>query len=550
MIQLQSFVEGCGMMTDRKSSRRKERNAFSRQGARVKEIFDVLRKNDIIHGATPEKLRKILEELGPTFIKLGQMMSMRSDILPQKYCNELISLRENVPPMDFSEIERVIAAEYGASYHKIFDSIDPNPLGSASIAQVHFAVLKDGRKVVIKVQRLHVREIMAEDIALIRKVLALMKIIGGAGDAIDFKTIVEEMWSATQQEMDFLIEASHLEEFAALNSESNDIACPKVEKSLTTSRVLVMECIEGIQIDDLPALRESGYDSHEIGRRLAANYAKQVLDDAFFHADPHPGNIRIRDGKIIWLDLGMMGRLSQRDQRLIQSVVNAILRNDAFELKNALLTSGAVKGKINHAALYSDIDEMLLRYRQMDLASIHLGTLFSELVAIANRNSLAMPKGFAMLGRGILTLEGVLAFCSPRLNFVQILADHMKGRKRKDFDASQEFIQTASRLWGALNKAADIPSGVADLLKMTVKGQTKINLGITEAAEPLNTVNKMVDKLVIGIIDAAILISSSLICTTDMTPEIFEIPIFGALGYFSALVLGIWLLYGIIKMKK
>jgi ubiquinone biosynthesis protein len=538
------------IMANRNPAPAPDRKAASKKTSRLIEIILVLRKNDIIHGITPVKLKKILEELGPTFIKIGQIMSMRSDILPQQYCDELINLRTNVTPMDFSEIERVIASEYGVSYKKLFGSIDANPLGSASIAQVHRAVLKDGQKVVIKVQRLHIREIMAKDIAMIRKAISLMKIINRTGEAIDFKTIVEEMWIVAQQEMDFLIEASHLEEFARLNSDIKYIVCPEVEKSLTTSRVLVMEYVEGVQIDDLKTLRELGYDSNEIGRKLAENYAKQVLDDAFFHADPHPGNIRIRDGKIVWLDLGMMGRLNHRDQQLIKSTVKAIIKNDTFELKNAILTIGVVKGKINHTALYTDIDEMLGRYRQIDLASIHLGNFFSELAAIANRHSLSMPKGFSMLGRGILTIEGVLAFCSPQLNFVQIIADHMFGSMIKDFDTSKEFKQTMERLLNTLNKSVDIPSGIADVLKMTAKGQTKINLELIEAAEPLHAVNKMVDKLVIGIIDAALLISSSLICTINITPKIFEIPLLGVLGYFSAVVLGVWLLYGIIRMKK
>lgn len=538
------------IMTGRDRSDPAARTPHFKKASRLKEIIAVLRKNDIIRGTTPEKLRKILEELGPTFVKLGQIMSMRSDILPRKYCDELVNLRTNVKPMDFSEIERVIEGEYGVSSKTLFASIDPDPLGSASIAQVHHAVLKDGKQVVIKVQRLHIREIMTEDIAIIRQAIRLMKIISGTGDAIDFKTIVEEMWIVAQQEMDFLIEMSHLEEFARLNADINYVTCPQVEKSLSTSRVLVMEYVNGVQIDELRALREMGYEINEIGKKLAENYAKQVLDDAFFHADPHPGNIRIRDGKIVWLDLGMMGRLSNRDRQLIRSAVNAIVKNDTFALKTALLTIGAVKGRINHAALYTDIDEILIRYRQMDLASINLSNLFTELTAIANRYNLSMPKGLAMLGRGILTIEGVLTFCSPQLNFVQILADHMFGMMLKDFDASQEFKQIANRLLNTFSKSIDIPSGIADVLKMTAKGQTKINLEITEATEPLIAINKMANKLIIGIIDAALLISSSLICVTNMAPKIFEIPILGALGYFSALVLGIWLLYGIMKANQ
>jgi ubiquinone biosynthesis protein len=521
-----------------------------KKASRLKEIIAVLKANDIIHGTTPEKFRKILEELGPTFIKLGQMMSLRPDILPQRYCDELRNLRANVRPMDFREVERVLAEAYGSAYREFFREIDPIPLGSASIAQVHQAVLQNGCKVVLKVQRLEIREIMAEDIAIIRKAIGLMKMLGGTGEALDFKTIIDEMWAVAQQELDFLTEAAHFEEFARLNSQVKYIACPQVQKDLTTTNILVMEHIDGVPIDDLEALREMGYDLNEIGGKLAENYAKQVLDDAFFHADPHPGNIRIRDGKIVWLDLGMMGRLSNRDRQLLKSAVNAIVKNDTYELKNVLLTLGTVKGKINHTGLYTDIDDMLTKYRQLDLSGIDLGMFFKELSAIANRYNIAVPKGVAMLGRGVVTLEGVLVSICPELNFVQIMADHMFRMMLEDFNATRELKQVVNRLVNSLNKSIDIPAQLTEVLRIAAKGQAKLNLEVIGADEPLGAINKMVNKLVIGLIDAAFLIGSSIICVTGMEPKILGIPILGVLGYFAATVLGMWLLYGIIFQSR
>jgi ubiquinone biosynthesis protein len=537
-------------MTERYSTRTAAPDSEIKKASRLKEIIAVLKANDIIHGTTPVKLRKILEELGPTFIKLGQLMSMRPDILPQSYCDELRNLRANVRPMDFQEIERLIEGECGVAYKELFRYIDPAPLGSASIAQVHKAVLQNGRKVVIKIQRGNIRKIMAEDIAIIRKAVGLVKIFSGTGDALDFREIIDEIWVVAQQEMDFLKEAAHLEEFAGLNSKINYIACPKVEKDLTTIGVLVMEYIEGVPIDDLDALRQMGYDLNEIGEKLAENYAKQVLDDAFFHADPHPGNIRICEGKIVWLDLGMMGRLSNRDQQLLKSAVKAIVRNDAYELKNVLLTMGVVKGKINHTGLYTDIDDMLTKYRQLDLAGLNLGQVFRELSAIAGRYNISVPKGVAILGRGILTLEGLLALIRPQMNFVQILTNHMFQIMMADFDVTKEVKQTVNRLLNSMNRSIDIPSYLATGLKMAVKGQTKINLELIGADEPLVTINKMVDKIIIGLIDAAFLIGSSIICVTGMKPKILGIPILGVLGYFAAMILGVWLLYGIIFKSR
>ena len=282
---------------------------------RLREILGVLARHNLAGGMTPEKLRSIVEDLGPTFVKLGQIMSMRRDMLPEAYCRELEKLRAEVRPLAFEEVRGVVETEYGVSLRSVFDVFDETPIGSASIAQVHAARLKNGAPVVVKVQRPGIRDTMARDIALLRRAAGHLGGIGGLGSVVDFRMVLDEMWVVAQQEMDFLIEAQHAEKFRRLNEEIAYVTCPRVERRFTTSRVLVMEYIDGIPIDAHEALEQAGYDRAEIGTKLAENYVKQVLEDAFFHADPHPGNLRVRGGKIVWLDLGMMGRLTEKDRR-------------------------------------------------------------------------------------------------------------------------------------------------------------------------------------------------------------------------------------------
>lgn len=527
----------------------KKHTAETKKNTRVSEIIEVLKRSDIVHGLNPQKLKSILEELGPTFIKLGQIMSMRPDLIPQAYCDELAGLQSSVTPMDFSEVRQVIQKEYGVPYKDVFANVDPIPLGSASIAQVHRARLKDGQEIVIKVQRLGIEETMGRDIAILRKAIGIMNLVSQAGDAFDFKIMIEEMWIVAQQEMDFLIEASHLEEFARLNSEIQYVDCPIVNRHLTTAHILVMEYVNGIPIDQKGVLIENGYDLDEIGAKLAESYAKQVLDDAFFHADPHPGNICIREGKIIWLDLGMMGRLTARDKQLFRSAVSAIAAGDIYELKNAVLSIGVVREKINHAALYNDIDLMLAKYGHVDFSNIDLGQVIVDLTNISNTHHIGMPEGVSMLGRGVMTIEGVLSTLSPQINFVTILSNHMRGNGLNDIDWQGELTELVVNALHSFKKALDIPSAAADILKMTVKGQTKVNLELTGSEEPLSKLDMMMDKLIIAIITAALLVGSSLICTTDMAGRLFGIPVLGAVGFLLAILLGAWLLYGIIKKK-
>lgn len=517
--------------------------------SRLLEILEVLAKHEIVKGITPEKLRAILEDIGPTFVKIGQIMSMRQDILPAEYCNELVKLRTDVRPIPLQDVYDVISEEYGASHKDVFSAFDPVPLGSASIAQVHAATLKNGKRVVVKVQRKGIKSVMARDIALLRKAASLIKFAGGTGDTIDFNRVLDEMWAVTQQEMDFLIEASNADKFAELNKEIVYASCPEIEHKYTTSRVLVMEYIEGVQIDDLEKLRDRGYDLDEIGSKLAENYVKQVIEDSFFQADPHPGNIRIRDGQIVWIDLGMMGQLTTQDRLFLRSGVKAIAERDIFELQSVILSMGDYKGKINHARLYTDVDDMLTKYATRNLNELDLSLILDDFFTIAKSHGITLPKGVTMLARGIMTIEGVLTTVSPQINFMQIMVNHMKTQKVKEFDLEKQLLNAGNQLYYSGKKVIDIPPQISDLLKMAIKGQAKFNLELIGSEEPLRELDKMVNKVILCITDSAILMASSLICTTNMTPKAMGIPLLGFFGYLTALILSIILIWDILKKK-
>lgn len=521
---------------------------YNRQ--RLREIMAILAKYDIVKGLTPVKLRQIIEDLGPTFVKLGQVLSMRQDILPADYCKELTKLRADVRAMPFEEVVLVIEEEYGKPLNEIFKYLCPKPLGAASIAQVHEAQLKNGDPVVIKVQRPGIKDTMGRDIALLERASTLLKIAGGTGNAIDFKMVLEEMWFTAQQEMDFLMEAHNADEFRELNRDVAYVTSPLIHHKHTTSKVLVMEYIAGFEIDNKKGLLDAGYSLEEIALKLAENYIKQIIDDGFFHADPHPGNIRVRDGKIVWIDLGMMGTLSLRDKDLFKQAVEAMATGSVEDMKNVVLTLGIHSGHINHAKLYSDIDNMLDEYGTVDLGNMNIGSMLEDLLQLANDHHIAMPKGVTLLARGSLTLEGVLTMLAPKINIVQIMINHMASERLKNLDPKKEVLELGREIYQASKSTLGIPNQVLDLLKMTVKGQAKINLEITGSEEPLDRIDQMVNKIVKCIIAAALLIGSSFISTTNMQPKLMGIPALGFIGYFVAVILGANLIYSIHKKKK
>ena len=514
---------------------------------RLREMVEVLRARDIVHGITPEKLRLILEDLGPTFVKLGQIMSMRPDFLPQEYCDELMKLQTEANPLPFSVIEKVIEQEYQRRWTRIFRSIDEEALGSASIAQVHCAVLLDGEKVVIKVQRPGVHDIMSKDIVLLKRAAGILKILGPAQDVVDFSMVLDELWAIAKQEMDFVMEANHIEEFRHANQDADFVSCPKVYRHLTTQHVLVMEYVDGIQIDDVAGLKAAGIDARRIGERLGENYVKQIVEDGYFHADPHPGNIWVRGGKIVWLDLGMMGRLSNKDRAAIRKAIFALAQHDVFEMKAAVLSLGVPQERIDHARLYQDIDTLIAQYGDLDFRSLKMGILSRQIMNVLRSHHIAIAPGISMFCRGVMTIEGVMRLVCPEVSFVEILARSMELSFAKGFNWREEAGKAKREGYILLRKSLQLPEQISDILKMTLSGQTKVNLELTGADEPLARLNKMINKLIIALLSAALLLGSSTICTTQMTPKIMEIPFLGVLGYLAAIVLSARLLWSILR---
>ncbi|BEU87303.1 AarF/UbiB family protein [Selenomonas sp. TAMA-11512] len=516
---------------------------------RLKEMIRVLREREIVRGITPEKFRLILEDLGPTFVKLGQIMSMRPDFLPQEYCDELMKLQSEACPLPFPEIQKVLEEEYQRRWTQVFASIDEEALGSASIAQVHRAVLKSGERVVVKVQRPGVHDVMSKDIVLLKRAATILNLLGPMQDVIDFRMILDEMWEIAKQEMDFLMEANHIEEFRHLNSDEPNILCPRVYHQLTTQHVLVMEYIEGLPIDDIEGIRASGYDITKIGTRLGENYVKQIVEDGYFHADPHPGNIWVRQGKIVWLDLGMMGRISNKDRAAIQKAIFALAQKDTLEMKTAVLALGVAKAKIDHTRLYEDIDALIAQYGDLDFQSLEMGVLSRQIMHVLRVHHIAMAPGISMFCRGIMTIEGVMRLVCPDVSFVEILARSMQLKLKRDFHWRDEVSKAKREGYLMLRKSLQLPEQISDILKMTMSGQTKVNLDLTGSEEPLRRIDKMINKLIAAVLSAALLLGSSIISTTQMTPKMMEIPLLGVIGYIAAILISGRLLWSILKHR-
>ena len=288
---------------------------------RSKEIFKVLKKYQLLTKRSPENLRRACEELGPTFIKLGQIMADREDMLSKSYCDELRKLRSQVLPMDSYTVKAILKRELKMKIND-FTSISLNPIGAASIAQVHKARL-DNKVVVLKIARENMENMMETDIALLKKILKLVPT--SITSNIDIFAMLDEMLKSAKEEMNFLHEEENMTKFYNKNKKEELITLPKVYKKYTTKNLLVMEYIEAPKINDVSALKYLGYDFKALALTLSKNYIKQALLDGFYHADPHPDNIKVKDGKIVYLDFGMMGTLSPQNKKILKNCYQLII---------------------------------------------------------------------------------------------------------------------------------------------------------------------------------------------------------------------------------
>lgn len=525
------------------NGKRKTESSRIDNAKRIQEVTQIVKKYELTkNGLSPEILRLMLEDMGPTFVKIGQIMSKRTDILPKAYCTELEKLCEESKPLAFEEVKEVIEGQFGKPIEDIFKVFDEKPIGSASIGQVHTATLKDGRRVVVKVQRPGIEETMRHDIMLLRKLIKPLNMAPSVGGSVDFHGLLEELWKVTQQELNYLIEATGTIRFRKLNEGNPHITCPVIEESLTTSKVMTMEFIQGVSIGDNEKLGELGYDCSTLGSVMTQNYIKQILEDGFFHADPHQGNIMVRDEQIVWIDMGMMGTLTRQERNTIKQGIASIVKRDNQGMIRALISLGAARGELNYSKLYTDIDLLMDRYYTMDLGDINMGSMMEDIIRAMNDNNIVLPSSVSMLARGLVTIEGVLSRLSPETNIVQIAQTYVKQDMRKNHQLFKTIKQDAQSLVASTEKAMEIPGLASDLIKNTLRGQTRLNLDLEGSKPLMEDFNRIMNNLIVCIITAALLVASSLICTTNMQPQILGIPALGFVGYVLALGLGIYLI--------
>ena len=544
------------------------RDKGSGSGRRLREIERILRQHRVLSGLTPEKATSLLEDLGPTFVKMGQIAANRSDVIPPAYADAFKRLRADVPPMPFSTVLVTIEESLGHPWRETFSCIEEKPLGSASIAQVHRARIaphavgdagagtgaaaaplpadapKAGSYVAIKVRRPHVVEQMTQDLALIRQAVALVGLTRATdGIKLSLDDLVTELERTTRQELDFCVEQHNLVRFRQLLDDQPGVESPRPYPHLSSDDVLVMDFVEGPMINDVPALRAMGLDPAKLGQRLAESFVTQIVDNGFFHADPHPGNILVRGDDIVWIDLGMVGQLSALERALIGRMFRAVAENDPYALMEALLGAVRSEGPVNHGRLLSQLGNLLVSYTTVNLADINVGSALMDVFGVLQTQNLALPPSFTLLARGMVTIEGVLVDIAPDTSVIDIIAAHVKRRERtwEAFETkAREFVSTAAT---SAQAAVRLPTQASHTLDMIDRGQVRVGADLGIPIDAIAALYSVSGTVAMALISAGLFIGSSLLATTNMHPQFLGVPLLGVLGYVGAFVLGAYVVW-------
>lgn len=504
-----------------------------------------------------ERLKLSFEELGPTFIKLGQILSTRPDILPPDVIAELVKLQDSVKPFPFEDVKSVIESEFDDEFQNIFMEFDEEPLASASISQVHPARLHSGRKVVVKVQRPSIERIMYQDLRLLEDLASFIDNHTKFGKVYDFTKMVEEFKNTLKKELDFRIEAENAETFKKNFSKDKGVRVPEISWVHTTRRVLVMEYIEGVRVNDFPALEREGIDRGIIARKLATSLINQILRDGFFHGDPHPGNIRVLpDNEIVFLDLGMVGKLNEELKTQSLKMFMGIAFNDSRLIIQAIIALDAMPHYINIKKLEKDIDVLKDKYLSVPLNELKMGNLFNEIFKLAFSYSIMIPSEFTMLAKSLVTMEGLVEKLDSEISVLELAKPIAKKLMFKAFSTEKIGKELLSEAMDYGNLFKDIPSFLLNYLRKMDQEDYSIPLevkGIECIEKSLNKIfNRMsfsIVLLAVSIIISGIVIGSGMSANTGTEMYILNISVLRIALVLAGLIV-VGLLVSILRSNR
>lgn len=500
----------------------------------------------------PERVRMALQELGPSFVKLGQMLSSRPDLVPEVYAEEFRKLQDHVHPFPFAEVRKVVEAELGAPLEELFASVEEEPLAAASIAQVHRAKLLGGEPVVIKVRRPGIERTITSDLAVLRMIAEAVEHYVAEAKPLALPMIVDEFSRAIRKELDFILEAASVERFAKNFANVPDIIIPRVRWDLTTQRMMVMEEVEGICPNDVEqfALLTPEARRH-YAQVLSRAFMKMVLEDGAFHADLHAGNVRFAsDGRVALLDFGSVGFLSEHSQDSLGGFFTALLTHDYAALVDEFVRIGAADAMFDSSAFERDLRDMVEPYHGRPIGELRMGEVLKEAVSIAVRHNIKVPPELVLLGRASLTLEGLVRRVDPEINVVDEATPFAKKLLMMRFDPRRQLRRASkvARDYGDL--IAKLPTQITRIFQKVLESKLTIEFVHKGYEKAVDEMDRSSNRISASLMISSVIVGSSLIVLSGRGPQLWGFPALGIAGYVIAGVLALGLAFQILRSGK
>ncbi|WP_066095679.1 2-polyprenylphenol 6-hydroxylase [Xanthomonas massiliensis] len=506
---------------------------------------------ELLRMSAPTRVRRALEDLGPTFVKLGQVMATRVDLLPPEWINELSKLQNAVPALPFEAIRPQLERDLGGPPDQVFKYLDEKPLAAASLAQTHRAWLQDGRAVVLKVRRPGIREVIEADLRLLARLAEIVE-----SQAPDLKRyhpteVVQQFTQSLRRELDFVAECRNAERIAANFAGHPELLIPQVHWQWTCETLNVQDFVDGIPGMDLAAVDAAGLDRAELARRGAGIVLKMVLEDGFFHADPHPGNIfYMRDGRIGLIDFGMVGRIAERRRFQIAQLLNGVVVQDAESVTDVLLewTQGATE--VDEVQLQQEIGVFVDQYRGLPLKDLRMGAVLGDVAGILRAYALTLPADLALMIKAFLSLEGMGRQLDPDFDMASAAKPYLQRAILHQY-SPRELLKRARRsLSATLDLLGVLPRDLRRLLQMARGGRLQIHVETSSLQGFGEQINRAINRLTMGIVTAALIIGSSIVMNSVGGIASRWLLAIGVAGFVGAALCGVWILFSIWRSNR
>jgi predicted unusual protein kinase regulating ubiquinone biosynthesis (AarF/ABC1/UbiB family) len=498
-----------------------------------------------------EELAADLERMGPTFVKLGQLLSTRADLLPPTYLEALSRLQDRVEPFPFAEVERIVTEELGVRISKGFAEFDSQPMASASLAQVHRALLRDGREVVVKVQRPGIREQVMHDFEVFAEIADLAAKHTELGRRYQVREMVEEFHRSLLRELDYQREAAHLRAMRKNLAELDRISIPAPIDDYTTNRVLTMERVHGTKVDKLSSVVRTDLDGDELAEQLIAAYLRQILVDGLFHADPHPGNVLLtHDHRLALIDLGMVGHVAPALQEQLLKLLAAITDGDGDEVANLVVRIGTKREGFDAALFRRRINDLVAENRDIELQKLQVGRVVLDLVTYANSAAIQVPAELALLGKTLLNLDLVVRSLSPELNVTASIRRHLATMARKRMFHTLTPGAAFRTLAESRELLARLPERLNRLLEALADNQLRVHVDAIDETELIKGFQKIANRIAGGLLVAALIVGAAMMMQVPTSFTLFGYPGLAMIFFLLAAAGGCLMLWSILKSDR